>query len=622
MTGEATFGDFLQAASLRAASLPAGPAAGPGGTSAKGSDAREVTQSLLRVVTVMARYLKDITAPFDQVLPHNRPALNAWARASIEARQALASAAGVLQVHGAAERQPDTSAHAILARRLDAAAVSLTIGRDLLQTHFAPGARGARRPRSDWALAVTSQPVTRALLAELALLAQQIAPQCTGPALPPSPAGDGTRGARLTLDAACQWLSVFGAAIGAAQLQEPVPDCGRELLRAIPLNALPPRRLPDGTEPVADLCDAVTGSAHRARHAAWEAAAQAAWSPGMTHRSLRGVAEASMITSHHCEVLLRSLAARQPAPGPAEISTGLLKAADAAGRARAGWLQLVHALDGITTDTRRYESRATTEARDLALWTGRLAYASPQWTLSSGPAHEARAPQSLAPEPQDVPRVVGAVHHACETLAQIVRADSQQIGTAARAGRILVPTRSLPDTYDIPVPYHEAPPGRIDALLAVYQHTGEAAARARDAAAEVAETTRAHSRMLAAARTAARASPENAQGKEPDSPSRVGTAEDWRDPPGQMESILRDLDVRRPDLLRRAAAIDRASEQLIAAAVAERSPRRGRLTAQAQRKSAATAELLKYALASGDHHVIEFLREPPQRQPESPEAEP
>ena len=42
----------------------------------------------------MARYLKDITAPFDRVLPCNRPALNAWARASIEARQALASAAG------------------------------------------------------------------------------------------------------------------------------------------------------------------------------------------------------------------------------------------------------------------------------------------------------------------------------------------------------------------------------------------------------------------------------------------------------------------------------------------------------------------------------------------------
>jgi hypothetical protein len=186
-----------------------------------------------------------------------------------------------------------------------------------------------------------------------------------------------------------------------------------------------------------------------------------------------------------------------------------------------------------------------------------------------------------------------------------------------------VPTRSLPDTYDIPDPYAHAPPGRIESVLAVYQHTSEASARARDAAAEVAEITRAPSRMLAAARAAAHARPDNTQGKQPDSSSAAAAADEHRDRPGQLEGILHELGVSNRDLLRRGAAIDRASERLITAAVAQpRQPRRGRHSAQIPRRSAVATEVIKYALASGDHHVIALLRKPPQRQPEPPEAEP
>ncbi len=64
-----------------------------------------------------------------------------------------------------------------LGRRLDAAAVWLTAGRDLLQTHFAVGADGTRQHRSEWAMAATSPPATRALLAEIATMARQIAPR-------------------------------------------------------------------------------------------------------------------------------------------------------------------------------------------------------------------------------------------------------------------------------------------------------------------------------------------------------------------------------------------------------------------------------------------------------------
>jgi hypothetical protein len=54
-------------------------------------------------------------------------------------------------------------------------------------------------------------------------------------------------------------------------------------------------------------------------------------------------------------------------------------------------------------------SRTPAEAGDLTLWTGRLAYADPRWALSSGPAHEPRPPQDLAPHERDVPLAVAAV---------------------------------------------------------------------------------------------------------------------------------------------------------------------------------------------------------------------
>jgi len=174
VTSQASFGDFLQAARWQL-----DPAAGACGTVSEPADVREVTQSLLRIVTVIARYAGEITFPFQRVRPADTPLLNAWARASIEARQALANAAVILQPYGASRRQHATPADGTFAERLDTAAVSLATGRDLLQTHFAPGPHSGRQPRTDWALAISSPPVTRTLLTELGSLARQIAPQGT-----------------------------------------------------------------------------------------------------------------------------------------------------------------------------------------------------------------------------------------------------------------------------------------------------------------------------------------------------------------------------------------------------------------------------------------------------------
>ena len=90
--------------------------------------------------------------------------------------------------------------------------------------------------------------------------------------------------------------------------------------------------------------------------------------------------------------------------------------------ASARWLRVAHALDDVTTDTQGQRSEAATGASDLALWTGRLAYSDPQWTLTSGPRYEARPSRSLVPEPGDIPLAVAAVHHACDAMTRLAMA--------------------------------------------------------------------------------------------------------------------------------------------------------------------------------------------------------
>src|ERR1700730_8906574 len=166
--------------------------------------------------------------------------------------------------------------------------------------------------------------------------------------------------------------------------------------------------------------------------------------------------------------------------------TGNIRAAGASGRARDGWLHAARALTQVDIDTLRHLPAAAGQAGDLALCTGRLAYADAAWTLSSGLGHQPRPPQDLAPQPGDVPLALAAAHHACDAVTSLAYAERERIRTAAGAGRLLVPTRSLPDTMDIPRPFAPALPGHIDALLGLYQDTAAAAAEASAQAGEAA----------------------------------------------------------------------------------------------------------------------------------------
>ena len=126
-------------------------------------------------------------------------------------------------------------------------------------------------------------------------------------------------------------------------------------------------------------------SAERVRHLAWKSGRRPASSPDLTVNSLRRIAATSTLTSHHCEILLRSLAARAPGTVQAAMPPGCCRQPRPPGATRQGWLHVAHALDRVTTDTRLYLSPDAVESGDLALWTGRLAYADPNGPWPADP---------------------------------------------------------------------------------------------------------------------------------------------------------------------------------------------------------------------------------------------
>jgi hypothetical protein len=621
VNSRAVFGDFLDGAHEQFSSSASRHEAAQGG-----GDVQQVNDSLLRLLILMSRYVQDVTVGSGTVPARGRRVLTVWGRAGAEAREALSNAAASLHEPGA-RRRPGLAASE-LARRLDAAAVSLAAGRDLLHTHLGCGPGGERELRSEWGLVVTSPGVTRAVLAEIGVLARQIAPLGARFALAPS--SHGAPWARRKLNAACQWLWVLNTCVEAAQREDPVPPADMELLCAIPVNTVLPRRLPSVSEPVAGLCAGVISTAERLRHAEWEAGQQPPWSPGLTADSLRRVAVTSTVTSHNCRILLRSLAFCMDDRG--DLRDRLLQAAEAAGHARDGWVQVAHALDRVTTDTRGVSPSAA-ESADLALWTGRLAYADPEWTLVSGPAREPRLPENLAPGPADVPLALSAIHYACDTLTSLAYVEREQIRAAGAAQRILVPTRSLPDTMDVPRPFAPALLDRIDALVSLYEQSGRAAGEATARVGEVAAPDRAPSRVLTSARAAVRdgyrgdVKRARSAGWSADPAMEVSARRDAdagrerRELPGPVERTLHDLGVTDADLLQRGANLDRASELLIIGAAARLGPQRLRPSAVTLSRSGGNAGLINHALASGDTRATALLQRGAAAQPQPREAE-
>jgi hypothetical protein len=610
VTGRATFGDLVGAAraQLRRATDAPYLALGRPPETTRTGQVQEFTSSMHRLVTVMTRYAHDIKAVLAPAASPEQKMPGTWSRASIQAQEAIQNAAAFLQTGPAYIGHPDQPHAADPAtQRIDDATASLAAGRDLLRTHVAARPDGTQMDRSEWAPVVISAPVARALLLELGLWARRVAAHGARIALPGPAARHGTGDERWRLNAACQWLWVLDSAVQAAQHRQPVSAAEIQLLHAIPVNALAPRRIPGATETITSLCQGTTSTAERIRHAATIGILDATWSPELTADSLRHAAACSTVISHNCEILLRALALRAEQQGSNDIAAGLSESAEAAARARAAWLNAARAWYRITTDTRGTITPTSVETADLALWTGRLAYADPSWTPALGPSHANRAPQALAPEPADLRGVVAAVHQAWQTLTQIAAADHGQIRVAARAGRLLVPTRSLPDRFDIPHPFAPAPPDRVGVLLGAYDQAGTQSAQATDAVATIAESIRAPSHILTAARAAIRIDSGFTSNDEQQSAEPAAELQGAQSSPGPVERILHDLGITSPAILARATALDRLSEQLVLDATRAIEPQHAGLEAIELSRSTGSAELINQMLASGSHSAIAIL---------------
>ena len=297
MTGRAVFGDFLDLARRQ---LDASPGAV---TPAGGEDVQGACDSMARLVVVLARYVDDITPPGAPAHGIPAGAQPGWDRARAEARDALATMAAILHANTVrGQPRPASGPRTTLAHRLDAAAVSLTAGRDLLQSHLGLAPDGTREYRTDWAPAITSPLTARAVLAEIASL-----PASSGPG---RAARDHAGLARLTgrrrrLSTACQWAWILDAAVRVADRKEPLREADREQLRTIPVSVLPPYRQPSQTSPFRVSARASTKQVNDYAAHPGPNARDAVWSRWSTVTALRIIAAASTVTSHNSHAILR-----------------------------------------------------------------------------------------------------------------------------------------------------------------------------------------------------------------------------------------------------------------------------------------------------------------------------
>lgn len=560
-----TFGDFLASAHRHLAAASTAQSA----TVTPGRDVEDVADAVAHVASVLSRYTADLTRMTRQLPDKQLTRVGPWDRAAIEAHDALVSAVLALGRGTSPASIADHAGTSVAARQVRGAGTSLAAGRDLLQGHFSTGPTGARRYESSWSLAITSPAVSRALLSEVASLALETA--ALSPALPPPTIDPRTHDARTRLNTARYWLAQPDACVYKAERSEPSEFAGREILRMVPANVMPSRQVPENATHVPKLLEAVVTTAERARQAAWAAARVDPSSTAISVSSWHRIAAASTVTSHHCHLLYRTLADRVGNEDSGQFRAKLLEAAADASSAREYWLDSAREFQEITTEIRRHISPAALEAADLALWTGKLVYADSYWTLSSGPSCPVRTGDTLVPRLEDMAAVVGAVHETSEALNSLAASNLQQARLAIDGRRLLVPTRSLPERYDVPMRFTAAPKPYEVSLIACCQDTVRAAARATESSAEIAGIVGASSKTLAAARSAAHDGPEVARPHRTTGKT-VTTAHEIV--PGPVESKLRSMGITNARSLWRASAVDQSAQQVVRDAMAGLADRR------------------------------------------------
>lgn len=486
-----TFGELLSAADDRLKAAETDP-------SVTGT---ELGRDLLRMTAALHRMVNGFCSRGDAAgLPPADATM--WEQAATE----LAAMLELAQNHLASHLNADNPTP------LTPAADALAAAGDLLGTHFS----GQDGERSEWAEVIASGPVTRALTEEAATWAQRLAPWVHW-------LGE-QNGMAPPFLAASRDLQLAGRVTAAAGKAQPVTDDDRALLHAIPTAALAERLPPGEGESVTELCMGLVCTAERLRFVVFRGADPPSWAPVIAARTWQYAATAAAVTMDITAVVLRTLPNGMPN-------------AHALTAARDAWRSLVSALASVTTDTPPALTQEATDLSDLVIRIGRLASGNPRWT----PQHpaEPRNPARLPRSASDAANVLAAVHQS----------------TAIRAGRLYVPTRSLPEGYDIPRRYAQMPQGRAGELAGSYAAAASASIAATDPLAAFVLTAGGPSHHIALARQAIR--------REETASTRTAAPQPATPPGPRLVQRLAALGVADIDLALRAAVIDKAAAELI-----------------------------------------------------------
>jgi hypothetical protein len=241
---------------------------------------------------------------------------------------------------------------------------------------------------------------------------------------------------------------------------------------------------------------------------------------------------------------------------------------------RAAWQRVDLMWNTIITEQRLLPTLAMSEAGDLLLRMGRLVWDNPQWTPARAHRGPRRSPAALAPGETAFTAVLSAAHQAADALARVAVTDITTVQAAARAGRLYMPTRSLPEGYDVPRPFAPALVDTVLDLQDAYHSAAEASTQAARELDEIAIAVAAPSKALALARAAAVAQTRRRGGQDTwpnndtshDLPRADVSFRDSRATtglPGPVERAVRRRRIHDPVILLRAAAIDNAARDLI-----------------------------------------------------------
>ena len=565
MMAAATFGDVLGAARrhLDAATGLTGSIADPESITAS-------AQMTGRLAMTLSRYLADV-APYDMAEVITSSQLGAQMRAAVQAREALQLAAEGLRTATRDHDSPGPEPAGPLAGHLAAAAAALAAGRDLLRTHATTGTDGHWEPRSRWATVIGSEPVSRALAAEVALCSKPLTlltawllVAAQADAATPAPIRQG-------LAAASPLLLTATTTLTAAQHEHPATALDAELLRSIPVNHLPQPRPPRDNETVTDLAAGIAVSTARLHLLHPVSAGQAAWAPELTAESWRWTATGAAIICDISHLMLTSLTRRAVLfdDTPA-VPAQLRAAADSMATACTRWREVRAAWQDITTETLGLNAAVIPDTRDLIVRLGRLAFNQPRWTPVRARRAPPRDPADLAPDPAQAAAVTGAIHHAADTIAGMADTDLRAVQQARSADRLYMPTRKLPDYYDVPYRHWKATASDIDALLDAYQAALAASSRAVTDLDALAITMNSPSQLLAAARAATTSTARTCAAPtdytrrskpatEPASPTDLAAPAT----PGPVEQAIRNLGTADFIMLLRAHALDKAARKLL-----------------------------------------------------------